>query len=399
LVRLIHGMHANHGTAIGVGCLVANVAVSHLLEKLCIQHLSPSHLLNLLITLATMNEHELEQQSDEQEVLVADQTPTQEQHKAARRFEKFERRAIRNRIAHLDQVLARARKQAYKAQYRAANLSAKVEEERPALIEALLPYERRKAARSKQRARKHHTALLHRFFRLPREIRDLIYHHAWSGTMISFYQELTWNFAEHDNIPWGPVMTAEYSSTGTYRASLMSACDLVTPQKGGPCKGLRHAQGYSWIWTSQQIYAESTAQFYRYTQFARSRRADNYYYHTSYMCAHIVPRRKLYESAYAFPNILLARRVLLDVGYEICLDVANHGISASILELLAMAKKGDGKKALQVSWIRNMADTKPFQLKDLVPASTPHSMASRAFEELVLKDSERVGWEIAIDEE
>jgi len=90
--------------------------------------------------------------------------------------------------------------------------------------------------------------------------------------------------------------------------------------------------------------------------------------------------------------------VLLYVGYEICLEVANDGISASILELLAMAKKGVEKKALQVSWIRNMADTKPFQLKDLVPASTPHSMASRAFEELVLKDLERVGWEIAVDE-
>jgi len=90
--------------------------------------------------------------------------------------------------------------------------------------------------------------------------------------------------------------------------------------------------------------------------------------------------------------------VLLDVGYEIYLEVANDSISASILELLAMAKKGVEKKALQVSWIRNMADTKPFQLKDLVPASTPHSMASRAFEELVLKDLERVGWEIAVDE-
>ena len=109
--------------------------------------------------------------------------------------------------------------------------------------------------------------------------------------------------------------------------------------------------------------------------------------------------RKLYESAYAFPNILLARRVLLDVTYEISLDVPNYGISASILELLAMAKKGEEKKALQVSWMRNMADTKPFQLKDLVPASTPHSMASRAFEELVLKDLEGVGWEIAVDEQ
>ncbi|KAI4913393.1 uncharacterized protein J4E92_009742 [Alternaria infectoria] len=343
-----------------------------------------------------MDEHELEQQSDEQEVLVADQTPTKEQRKAARRFEKFERRAIRNRIAHLDQLLARARENAYKAHYRAADLSAKVEEERPALIEALLPYERRKAARSKQRARKHHAHFLDRFFRLPREIRDLIYHHAWSGTMISFYQELTWNFAEHDTIPWGPVMTAEYSSEGTYRAGLMSPGDLVAPENGGPCKGLRHAQEYAWIWTSQQIYAESTAQFYRYTQFTRPVRAERHYYH---MCAHIVPRRKLYESAYAFPNILLARRVLLDVGYEISLDVVNHGISASILELLAMAKKGEEKKALQVSWIRNMADTKPFQLKDLVPASTPHSMASRAFEELVLRDLERVGWEIVVGEE
>ncbi|KAI4609232.1 uncharacterized protein J4E87_011061 [Alternaria ethzedia] len=346
-----------------------------------------------------MYEHELEQQSDEQAMLVADQTPTQEQRKAAQRFEKIERRAIRNRIAHLDQLLARARENAYKAHYRAADLSAKVEEERPALIEALLPYERRKAARSRQRARKHHTELLNRFFRLPREIRDMVYHHAWSGTMISFYQELTWNFAEHDLIPWGPVMTAEYSSEGTYRASLMSTCDLVAPVHGGPCKGLRHAQEYAWIWTSQQIYTESTEQFYRYTQFTRPVRAERHYYH---MCAHIVPRRKLYESADAFPNILLARRVLLDVGYEVCLDVANHGISASILELLAMAKKGDQKKALQVSWIRvirSMADTKPFQLKDLVPASTPHSMASRAFEELVLKDLERVGWEIAVGEE
>jgi len=214
--------------------------------------------------------------------------------------------------------------------------------------------------------------------------------------MISFYQELTWNFSEHDNIPWGPVITAEYSSTGTYRASLMSACDLVPPMNGGPCKGLRHAQEYAWIWTSQQIYAESTEQFYRNTQFTWSPRAERHYYH---MCAHIVPRRNLYESAYAFPNILQARRVLLDVGYEVCLDVANHGISASILELLAMAKKGEEKKALQVSWISNMADTKLFQLKDLVPASTLHSMASRAFEELVLRDLERVGWEIAIDEE
>jgi len=343
-----------------------------------------------------MNEHELEQQSDEQEVLVANQTPTQEQRKGARRFEKFERRAIRNRIAHLDQVLARAREQAYKAQYRAANLSAKVEEERPAFIEALLPYERRKAARSKQRARKQHTIFLDRFFRLPREIRDLVYHHAWTGTMISFYQELTWNFAEHDNIPWGPVTTAEYSTDGTYEASLMSACELVAPVNGGPCKGLRHAQEHAWIWTNRQIYAESTEQFYRYTQFTRPVRAERHYYH---MCAHIVPRRKLYESTYAFPNILLARRVLLDVGYEICLDVANHGISASILELLAMAKEGGEKRALQVSRIRNMADTKSFQLKDLVPASTPHSMASRAFEELVLRDFGRVGWEVAIVEE
>jgi len=214
--------------------------------------------------------------------------------------------------------------------------------------------------------------------------------------MISFYQELTWNFAEHDNIPWGPVMTAEYSSDVTYRASLMSACDLVPPVNGGPCKGLRHAQEYAWIWTNRQIYAESTEQFYRYTQFTWSPRAERHYYH---MCAHIVPRRKLYESAYAFPNILLAHRVLLDVGYEVCLDVANHGISASILELLAMAKKGEEKKALQVSWTRNMADTKTFQLRDLVPASTPHSMASRAFEELVLKDLERVGWEITVGEE
>ncbi|KAI4640247.1 uncharacterized protein J4E79_011828 [Alternaria viburni] len=132
-----------------------------------------------------MDEHELEQQSDEQEVLVADQTPTKEQRKAARRFEKFERRAIRNRIAHLDHVLARARENAYKAHYRAAELSAKVEEERPSLIEALLPYERRKAARSKQRARKQHTIFLDRFFRLPREIRDLIYHHAWSVHLVS----------------------------------------------------------------------------------------------------------------------------------------------------------------------------------------------------------------------
>ncbi|KAI4908072.1 hypothetical protein J4E85_011736 [Alternaria conjuncta] len=346
-----------------------------------------------------MFEHELEEQTDEQEVLVVDQTPTQEQRKAARRVEKFERRIIRNRIAHLDQLLARAREKAYAAHYRAADLSKKIEEERPALIEALLPYERRKAARSKQRARKQHTIFLNRFFRLPREIRDLIYHHAWSGTIISFYQELTWNFAEHNLMPQGPIITAEYSSTGTYRASLMSTCDLVAPENGGPCKGLRHAQEYAWIWMSQQIYAESTAQFYRYTQFVRSPRAERQYYH---MCAHIVPRRKLYESAYAFPNILLARRVLLDVGYEICLDVANHGISASILELLAMAKKGEEKKALQVSWIRvirSMADTKPFQLKDLVPASTPHSMASRAFEELVLKDLERVGWEIKVGEE
>jgi len=385
----------NHGTAVGVASLVANVAVVHLLEKLCTQHIHSSHLSNLLTEPATMYEHELEQQTDEQAMLAVDQTPTREQRKAARRFEKFERRAIRNRIAHLDQLLARARDNAYKAHYRAADLSKKVEEERPALIEALLPYERRKAARSKKRDRKQHKNLLRHFFRLPREIRDLIYHHAWSGTMISFYQELTWNFAEHDNIPWGPVMTAEYSSTGTYRASLMSACDLVAPVNGGPCKGLRHAQEYLWIWTNQQIYAESTEQFYRYTQFTRPVRAERHYYH---MCAHIVPRRKLYESAYAFPNILQARRVLLDVGYEVCFDVVNHGISASILELLAMAKKGEEKKTLQVSWIRNMADTKPFQLKDLVPASTPQSMASRAFEELVLKDLERVGWEIKVDE-
>ena len=80
-------------------------------------------------------------------MLAVDQTPTREQRKAARRFEKFERRAIRNRIAHLDKLLARARENAYKAHYRAADLSKKVEEERPALIEALLPYERRKAAR------------------------------------------------------------------------------------------------------------------------------------------------------------------------------------------------------------------------------------------------------------
>ena len=343
-----------------------------------------------------MYEYDPEERTNEQEMEVDDQSLTREQHKAARRFEKLERRAIRNRIAHLDQLLARARENAYKAHYRAADLSNKVEEERPALIEALLPYERRKAARSKQRARKQHTIFLDRFFRLPREIRDLVYHHAWSGTMISFYQELTWNFAEHDTIPWGPVITAEYSSEGTYRASLMSPSELVIPENGGPCKGLRHAQEYSWIWTSRQVFSESTEQFYRYTQFVRSPRAERQYYH---MCAHIVPRRKLYESAYAFPNILLALRVLLDVGYEICLDVPNYGISASILELLAMAKKGGEKKALQVSWISNIADTKAFHLKDLVPASTPHSMASRAFEELVLRDLERVGWEVTVGEQ
>ncbi|KAI4675965.1 uncharacterized protein J4E84_009764 [Alternaria hordeiaustralica] len=345
-----------------------------------------------------MNEHELEQQTDEQAMLAVDQTPTREQRKAARRFEKFERRAIRNRIAHLDRLLARARENAYKAHYRAADLSKKIEEERPALIEALLPYERRKAARSKEKAKKHHTELLGRFFRLPREIRDLIYHHAWSGTIIPFYQELTWNFAERDTIPSGPIITAEYSSTGTYIASLIQLppWDLAILEDADTCKGPRHAQEYAWIWTSQQIFSESTEQFYRYTQFARAPRPERYYYHT---CAHIVPRRKIYESAYAFPNILQARRVLLDVGYEICLDVINHGISASILELLAMAKHGEGKKALQVSWLRNMADTKAFQLKDLVPASTPHSMASRAFEELVLGDLERVGWEVAIGEQ
>ncbi|KAI4661487.1 uncharacterized protein J4E88_010981 [Alternaria novae-zelandiae] len=342
-----------------------------------------------------MDEYDPEERINEQEMEVNDQSPTREQRKAARRFEKFERRAIRNRIAHLDQLLARARENAYKAHHRAAELSNEVEEERPALIEALLPYERRKAARSKQRARDQHLKMLDRLFRLPREIRDLIYHHAWSGTIIPFYQELTWNFAEHNLMPQGPVITAEYSSTGTYRASLMSHSELVTPVNGGPCKGLRHAQEYAWIWTSRQIYAESTEQFYRYTQFTRPVRAERHYYH---MCAHIVPRRKLYESTYAFPNILLARRVLLDVGYEISLDVPNYGISASILELLAMAKKGGEKKALQVSWISNLADTKAFHLKDLVPASTPHSMASRAFDELVLKDLERVGWEIAVDE-
>ncbi|KAI4679801.1 hypothetical protein J4E81_010318 [Alternaria sp. BMP 2799] len=343
-----------------------------------------------------MYEYDPEERTNEQEMEVDDQSLTREQHKAARRFEKSERRVIRNRIAHLDQLLARARENAYKAHYRAADLSKKVEEERPALIEALLPYERRKAARSKQRVREQHIKMLDRFFRLPREIRDLIYHHAWSGTIIPFYQELTWNFAEHATIPWGPIITAEYSSTGTYKANIMRPEDLVTPENGGPCKGLRHAQEYAWIWTNRQVFSESTEQFYRYTQFVRSPRAERQYYH---MCAHIVPRRKLYESAYTFPNILLARRVLLDVGYEICLDVANHGISASILELLAMAKKGEERKALQVSWIRNTADTKPFQLKDLVPASTSHSMASRAFEELVLRDLERVGWEIAVEEQ
>ncbi|KAH6875015.1 hypothetical protein J4E91_010922 [Alternaria rosae] len=341
-----------------------------------------------------MYEHELENRSDEQEVIVVDQTPTREQSEAARRAEKFERRAMRKRIALLDQALARAREKAYKAHYRAVNLGEKVEEERTSLVEDLLPYHRRKAARSKQRARKHHTELLDRFFRLPREIRDLVYHHAWSGTMTSFYQELTWNFSEHDPIPWGPIVTAEYSCTGPYRASLMSVCDLVTPENGGTCKGPRHAQEYAWIWTTQQIFSESTEQFYRYTQFTRSARAEAHYYH---MCAHIVPRHKLYESAYAFPNILLARHVLLDVGHEASLHIANDGILASILELLAMAKKCKEKKALRVSWKTNTTDTKPFHLKDLVPASTPHSMAARAFEELVLRDLERVGWEITID--
>ncbi|KAI4906698.1 hypothetical protein J4E90_010386 [Alternaria incomplexa] len=345
-----------------------------------------------------MYEHEPEERTDEQEVVVVDQTPTREQRQAARRAEKFERRAIRNRIAHLHQLLARAREKAYAAHYRAADLSKQVEEERPSLIEALLPHENRKAARSKQKARTHHKELLDRFFRLPREIRDLVYHHAWSGTMISFYQELTWNFAEHDTIPSGPIITAEYSSTGTYIASQIQLppWDLAELETGDTCKGPRHAQEYAWIWTSQQIFSESTEQFYRYTQFTRPRRAERHYYHT---CAHIVPRRKLYQSTYAFPNILLARHVLLDVGYEVCLEVANDGLSASILELLAMARKGEEKKALQVSWIRNMADTHSFHLRDLVPASTPHSMASRAFEELVLKDLERVGWEITVDEE
>jgi len=96
-----------------------------------------------------MYEHEPEERTDEQEMLAVDHTPTQEQRQAARRAEKFERRAIRRRIAHLDQMLACAREKAYAAHYRAADLSKRVEEERPSLIEALLPYENRKAARSK----------------------------------------------------------------------------------------------------------------------------------------------------------------------------------------------------------------------------------------------------------
>jgi len=206
--------------------------------------------------------------------------------------------------------------------------------------------------------------------------------------MIPFYQELTWNFSEHDPIPWAPIITAEYLSTGTYRASLMSPWDLVTPENGGTCKGPRHAQEYAWIWTSQQIFSECTEQYYHYTQFARSPRAEVHYYH---MCAHIVPRRKLYELAYAFPNILQARHVLLDVGHEASIRMANDGILALILELLAMAKKGEEKKALQASRMTNMTDTKSFHLKDLVPVCTPHSMASRASEELVLRDLELVG--------
>lgn len=327
---------------------------------------------------------------------VADQTPTREQRQAARRAEKFERRAIRRRIAHLDQVLARASEKAYAAHYRAVNLSEKVEEERPSLVEALISYERRKAARSKQRARKHHTELLGRFFRLPREIRDLIYHHAWSGTIISFYQELTWNFADHDLMPRGPIITAEYSSTGKYRANHILPWEFVIPENGDTCKGPRHAQEYSWIWTSQQIYAESTEQFYRYTRFKRSAPAEDHYYH---MCAHSVPRCKLFELAYAFPKVLLARNVLLDTGYESSFRITNDGVLASIVELLAMAEKGEEKRALRVNLIKDIADAKPFQLKDLVPASTPHSMASRAFEELVLKDLERVGWDITVDEQ
>lgn len=382
---------ASHGwliLSIGVACLVANGAVIHLLEKFCFQYIRPSYLLSLLTTLATMYEHELENRSDEQEVIVVDQTLTPEQSEAAPRAEKFERRAMRKRIALLDQALARAREKAHKAHYRAVNLGEKVEEERTSLVGDLLPYHRCKAARSKQRARKHHTELLDRFFRLPRETRDLVYHHAWSGTMISFYQELTWDFSEHDPIPWGPILTAEYSCTGAYRASLMSPWDLVILENGGTCKKHRHAQEYAWILTTQQIFSESTEQFYRYTQFARSPRAEVHYYD---MCAHIVTRHKLYESAYAFPNILQARHVLLDVGQQSSLRIANDGILASILELLAMAKKCKEKKALRVSLITDMTDTKPFHLKDLVPASIPHSMASRAFEELVLKDLERVG--------
>jgi len=65
--------------------------------------------------------------------------------------------------------------------------------------------------------------------------------------MISFYQELTWNFAEKDTIPWGPVITAEYSSTGDYRASLIQLppWGLEILENEDTCKAPRHAQEYA----------------------------------------------------------------------------------------------------------------------------------------------------------
>ena len=158
-------------------------------------------------------------------------------------------------------------------------------------------------------------------FHLPRELRDLIYHHAWNYTTLIFYQKTGFDELENDtSSPYqhGPLMIVEYSEKSEYTYHSKEAWSIQHP-----CGCRRRAPArQTWIWTCRQLFVQVTEQFYRHAQLTRL----PVHKHTPAIRG--VPQRVIDRSKLLFPYLSLARRISINMEESNSWIKINHCASS-----------------------------------------------------------------------
>jgi hypothetical protein len=180
--------------------------------------------------------------------------------------------------------------------------------------------------------------LLCRFLKLPREIRDLVYDIAWTGTVLPFFQELEMAPQQSDH-PFGLLLVAEYSSSGRYSAHIASSLEIFALRNGLPSSTVPK---YAWIWICRQMFLEATDQFYRHTQVTDIVLSD-----WAADKAALIQKRKLRDGPYAFPNMFLTRRVSINIEPAWGDHRVNEFLGL-LLDLLSKTKSVGVKKVLLI---------------------------------------------------